>query len=719
MSQNLSVPPTPDTDSIETVEQLCLEGKAAFDRKDFDKAIWFYEKAVSLDGLQPGTGGLTIEIATNARRALATVHLVTQHFQRAIHHYDGLLSGDSPIWQDRFNRAYCLFQLTLFQEAVEDFSCLIQHHDPKVREMSYEFRARCYRRLEKLELSLHDCNAYLELCPDDLAGLNNRGVVYFRKKEYPQALEDYNQALKLDERFVLARANRGSWYLETQQYEKAERDLLTAIRLEPRFGTAHFIYGRVLLKKGEVALGYAHLRRGYFLGFKHIHCCLDLFRAMPFLQRDVLSQYSTLEEVRQHFRILTDLQRECASWDLYLRTLKLAGEVEGQPAWTSLQAIVQYYMGNAMACFHIYRSAILAGFVPDLRDWYYLLNAALAFLEKDVEEEDIEKEAILAEIARSADRDLLSRYYAAQLCRLLQKPEQALLWLLRARGFAPADQVRALLTGPKGEADQPQASMLKGELTPILITSDTTFAGFMAALTSRLPAYELAEEQMPDDPAVFIEPRHFPRLLQFHPSFLEKDQLNAIYHSYQQIEQAFVQQLQERIDYADPKDIRGAVIRNADAIRFRDEVNARWKDPDWPEGYPPEYAVARQIGLQTLDWQETQNMILYFALEGRLTARQSFRLLLYAIKIDKMLLDEQSLRPAEKEVLDQFIRYFWLKLPAGLLVKIVGSALKAAHLLPQLAQTRDDYLDYQAFGENFYGYFGLFLTELQKRFGEF
>jgi tetratricopeptide (TPR) repeat protein len=711
----LATPDTdsPDKDSMKTVEQLYGEGKAAFDRKDFDKAIWFYEKAVSLDGLQPGTGGLTLEIATNARRALATVHLVTQHFQRATHHYDLLLSGDSPIWQDRFNRAYCLFQLTLFQEAAEDFSCLIQHNDPKVRGMSYEYRARCYRRLEKLELSLHDCNAYLELCPDNIAGLNNRGVVYFRKKDYPQALEDYNQALKLDERFVLAWSNRGSWYLETQQYEKAEQDLLTAIRLEPRFGTAHFIYGQVLLKKGEVALGYAHLRRGYFLGFKHIHCCLDLFRAMPFLQRDVLGQYSTLEEIRQHFRILTDLQRECASWDLYLRSLKLAGEVEGQPAWTSLQAIVQYYMGNAMACLHIYRSGIKAGFVPDLRDWYYLLNAALAFLE-----EDIEKEAILAEIARSANRDMLSRYYAAQLCRLLQKPEQALGWLLRARGFAPADQVRALLTGPKEEDGQPQASMLKGEITPILITSDTTFTGFMTQLTSRLPAYELAEEQMTDDPAVFIEPRHFPRLLQFHPSFLEKDQLNAIYHGYQQIEQAFVHQLQERIDYADPKDIRAAVIRNADAIRFRDEVNARWKDPDWPGNYPPEYAVAKQIGLQTLDQQETQNMILYFALEGRLTARQSFRLLLYAIKIDRLLLDEQSLRPAEKEVLDQFIRYFWLKLPAGLLVKIVGSALKAARLLPQLAQTRDDYLDYQTFEENFYGYFGLFLGELQKRFGE-
>ena len=53
-----------------------------------------------------------------------------------------------------------------------------------------------------------DYDKAIELDPKYAAAYNNRGWVYYLKKDYARAIADYDRALQLDPNFALARNNR-------------------------------------------------------------------------------------------------------------------------------------------------------------------------------------------------------------------------------------------------------------------------------------------------------------------------------------------------------------------------------------------------------------------------------------------------------------------------------------------------------------------------------
>jgi len=78
---------------------------------------------------------------------------------------------------------------------------------------------------------------------------NNRGLVYYEKKQYEKAIRDFNSALAMDTEYSTAYYNRANVYDAEADYQKALADYSRAIELDPKAAKAYnnrgLTYGRM------------------------------------------------------------------------------------------------------------------------------------------------------------------------------------------------------------------------------------------------------------------------------------------------------------------------------------------------------------------------------------------------------------------------------------------------------------------------------------------
>lgn len=110
----------------------------------------------------------------------------------------------------RFNRALCYEQLRQYDEAIGDYSTIIEEG------------ADFSRVAEKTACLVH---AY-----------RNRGRAYqWYKKDYAKAVADYNEALRLNPNADMVRYRRGQSYNALAEYAKAESDFRAALARDPQY----------------------------------------------------------------------------------------------------------------------------------------------------------------------------------------------------------------------------------------------------------------------------------------------------------------------------------------------------------------------------------------------------------------------------------------------------------------------------------------------------
>jgi tetratricopeptide (TPR) repeat protein len=96
----------------------------------------------------------------------------------------------------------------------------------------------------------------IALNPDDANAYLNRGVTYFKLKQYDKALSDFNKAIALNPYDPPAYYNRGTIYGKFQQYDKALSDFNKVIALQPDFALAYYMRGHTynFLKQYDKAM---------------------------------------------------------------------------------------------------------------------------------------------------------------------------------------------------------------------------------------------------------------------------------------------------------------------------------------------------------------------------------------------------------------------------------------------------------------------------------
>ena len=98
--------------------------------------------------------------------------------------------------------------------------------------------------------AIRDFNHALEINPDFIDALVNRGSAYVLQNEYNDALRDFNHALGLGGRQAEIYNIRGEIYLLSRMYDEAIKDFTAAIILNPVYSDAYLNRAKAYNEKG-------------------------------------------------------------------------------------------------------------------------------------------------------------------------------------------------------------------------------------------------------------------------------------------------------------------------------------------------------------------------------------------------------------------------------------------------------------------------------------
>jgi lipoprotein NlpI len=151
---------------------------------------------------------------------------------------------------------------------------------------------------DDFDLSIGYCTEAIQsgqLSDQDLAIVfNNRGLAYYKKKDYDRAIEDYDQAIRLGLKDADSFYRRGLMYFEKDDYNRAIQDFNEALKLHPDNVA-------VLQKRGWIY----ELKKDYDQAIR------DYDRAIS-LQPDSgpawVRRANTYQEKRQYERALADYE---------------------------------------------------------------------------------------------------------------------------------------------------------------------------------------------------------------------------------------------------------------------------------------------------------------------------------------------------------------------------------------------------------------------------
>ncbi len=117
-----------------------------------------------------------------------------------------------------------------FAAAARDYSEAIKIKPSPAR---FNNRGVSFWRLREYDIAIADFNEALRLDPKNPHTFRLRGTVYVYKKDPTRALQDLNEALRLQPDNTFSLAHRGTAYLLAGDLERARRDFATVARLQP------------------------------------------------------------------------------------------------------------------------------------------------------------------------------------------------------------------------------------------------------------------------------------------------------------------------------------------------------------------------------------------------------------------------------------------------------------------------------------------------------
>ncbi len=122
-------------------------------------------------------------------------------------------------------RGYSYYLLQMFNEAILDFTKLIEIQGQELNLTIFQFRALAFFKLNKYQECIDDSSRVIE-CD------NNFEYFYILRakaleniKNYPLAIKDYSYAIEINPKNLETFFNRGESYLKIKKYRKAYKDL--------------------------------------------------------------------------------------------------------------------------------------------------------------------------------------------------------------------------------------------------------------------------------------------------------------------------------------------------------------------------------------------------------------------------------------------------------------------------------------------------------------
>ena len=239
-----------------TQQSLFLFGRPEIERKFFAKLpfkVAMAAKKPLMEILERMGVSETFMFSDFAGFAQANAHGKVYDFHRAKAYYDEKI-GDPKTSAEKkeylyFERGNLNQALELYQEAREDFTCVIET-DPQYA-VAHNNRGNALSSLGRHEEAIKDYNRVIELNPQYANAYYNRGVTLGDLGRHEEAIKDYNRAIELNPQYVNAYYNRGVTLGDLGRHEEAIKDYNRAIELNPQYVNAYYNRGNVLDDMGR------------------------------------------------------------------------------------------------------------------------------------------------------------------------------------------------------------------------------------------------------------------------------------------------------------------------------------------------------------------------------------------------------------------------------------------------------------------------------------
>ncbi len=127
----------------------------------------------------------------------------------------------TKVWHD---------SITLWSDAIEKFNGA---------SVPFKNRGIAYYRTKQYDKAIADLNSAIQLQYDDPEVYYNRGRIYSALGKYEEAINNYTSAILHRSKFTEAYYNRGLTYWKLGKYEEAINDYTSAILHNPKFANAY------------------------------------------------------------------------------------------------------------------------------------------------------------------------------------------------------------------------------------------------------------------------------------------------------------------------------------------------------------------------------------------------------------------------------------------------------------------------------------------------
>jgi len=171
-------------------------GKTNYDKKDYDRAITDFTKAIQLD----------------------------------------------PDYVEAYKyRALAYYEKGNYDKVFADCNETIQRGNSTIKTSAYVIRANTYVKIGDYDKAIDDCTEVIQLNPNYADAYTSRAVAYGKrnkKGDVDKVIADCDEAIRINSNSASSYAERGWAYFQKRKYKEARADANAALRLDSKFQRA-------------------------------------------------------------------------------------------------------------------------------------------------------------------------------------------------------------------------------------------------------------------------------------------------------------------------------------------------------------------------------------------------------------------------------------------------------------------------------------------------
>jgi tetratricopeptide (TPR) repeat protein len=199
------------------------EGAAALMRGHYDRAVAFYDEALSAPEIADFVKASIYSDRGLAKWRMKQTKEAIDDFNQAIQ----LSPENATVYNNRGN---ALMDLGHPDEAIKDFDRAITLSANYGA--AYNNRGNAHAALGQYKAAFHDFRKAVELMPESAVPFNGRGKAHSELKRYHAAVRDLNRAITLDTKYTAAYQNRAEANFAIGKYREVIEDASQAITLQ-------------------------------------------------------------------------------------------------------------------------------------------------------------------------------------------------------------------------------------------------------------------------------------------------------------------------------------------------------------------------------------------------------------------------------------------------------------------------------------------------------